>query len=50
MKCVDVKLSDDIMKRLDEVSSIEYGFLHDFLLSAPMIQNGYSGMKDRIVK
>lgn len=50
MKCVDVKLSDDIMKRLDEISSIEYGFPHDFLLSAPMTINGYSGMKDRIVK
>ena len=50
MKCLDVKLSADIMKKLDEVSSIEYGFPHDFLLSAPMTINGYSGMKDRIVK
>ena len=50
MKCVDIRLLDDIMTKLDEVSSIEMGFPHDFLNGAPMTLHGYSGIKDKIIK
>lgn len=50
MKCLDVKLSEVIMNKLDETSKIEMGFPHDFLNGAPMNLHGYSGMRDKIVK
>lgn len=48
MKCVDVKLSDDVINRLNEASKIEYGFPNDFLTGDPVKNLAYSGMKDRI--
>ena len=31
LKCLDCKLTNEQLKRLDEISKIELGFPHDFL-------------------
>lgn len=48
LKCVDVQLSSEEVKQLDEVSQIELGFPHDFF-NADMVRNFvYNGTFDRI--
>jgi aryl-alcohol dehydrogenase-like predicted oxidoreductase len=49
MKCTDITLSDDVMKKLDEASKIEYGFPHDFLKGEPARTIAYSGQYDNII-
>lgn len=48
LKCVDVELSTEHVKQLDEVSQIELGFPHDFF-KADMVRNfAYNGAFDKI--
>ena len=48
LACVDLNLSSEHLKRLDEVSKIKLGFPHDFY-STEMVQNFvYNGLLDRI--
>lgn len=48
LKCVDVELSTEHIKQLDEVSQIELGFPHDFF-KADMVRNfAYNGAFDKI--
>jgi aryl-alcohol dehydrogenase-like predicted oxidoreductase len=48
LQCVDVKLSAEQIKQLDEVSQIELGFPHDFF-KADMVRNFvYNGTFDKI--
>jgi len=49
MKCLDVTLSGDIMKKLDEATKIVYGFPHDFLTGEPANTNIYSGQFENII-
>ena len=43
LSCLDFVLSDDQMKRLNEISKIELGFPHDFLNSEMIKEVIYSG-------
>ena len=48
LKCVDVKLSPEQIKQLDDVSQIKLGFPHDFF-KADMVRNFvYNGTFDKI--
>jgi aryl-alcohol dehydrogenase-like predicted oxidoreductase len=48
--CLDFKLSDENMQRLDKISEIKYGFPHD-MISAKMVRDYVtSGMDDKIEK
>jgi aryl-alcohol dehydrogenase-like predicted oxidoreductase len=49
MKCVDVTLPDDVMKKLDEVSKIEYGFPHDFIFGDVARRLAFSGQYENII-
>jgi aryl-alcohol dehydrogenase-like predicted oxidoreductase len=48
LACVDVKLSGDHLRRLDEVSAIELGFPHDFFTKDMVRGFAYGGLRDRI--
>lgn len=48
LKSLDVKLPADMVQQLDEVSAIELGFPHDFVLRAGAQKMIYGGMVDRI--
>jgi aryl-alcohol dehydrogenase-like predicted oxidoreductase len=48
LACVDVRLSGDHLRRLDEVSGIELGFPHDFFTKDMVRGFAYGGMRDRI--
>ncbi len=45
MACLNFKLTNDQIKRLDEASKIELGFPHDFLVNDGMRNNLYGGMR-----
>jgi aryl-alcohol dehydrogenase-like predicted oxidoreductase len=49
MKCVDITLPDDVMKKLDEVSKIEYGFPNDFIFGDVARHLAFSGQYDNII-
>jgi len=46
--CLDFELSDDIVKRLDDVSKIDMGFPHSFLENDNILDIVYSGMHREI--
>jgi len=46
---VDLKLSSDQIRILDEASQIELGFPHDFYNRDMVKQVVYGGMRDRII-
>ena len=46
--CLDVRLEEAQLERLDEVSRVELGFPHDFLESDLVTGLMYGGMKDAI--
>lgn len=48
LKCVDVKLSTQHIKQLDEASQIELGFPHDFFKSDMVRNFAYNGVFDKI--
>lgn len=48
--CLDFSLSAERLSKLDEVSKIELGFPHDFLVSDGVKQNAYGGMYDKIIR
>jgi aryl-alcohol dehydrogenase-like predicted oxidoreductase len=48
MGCLNVTLSDDQLKRLDNVSKVDMGFPYDFLNSKPIQNIIYSGTYDKI--
>jgi aryl-alcohol dehydrogenase-like predicted oxidoreductase len=48
LACVDVQLSGDHLRRLDEVSRIELGFPHDFFTKDMVRGFAYGGLRDRI--
>jgi aryl-alcohol dehydrogenase-like predicted oxidoreductase len=49
LACLDFVLSDDQMKRLNEVSKIELGFPHDFLNSEMIKDIIYGGTYPSII-
>lgn len=46
---IQVRLSEDVVKRLDEVSSIELGYPHDLLASAGSQTDLYAGLYNHLV-
>jgi aryl-alcohol dehydrogenase-like predicted oxidoreductase len=50
LKTVDVILSDEQMKRLDEVSAISLGFPGDFFKEDAVRNNSFGGFYDRVEK
>jgi aryl-alcohol dehydrogenase-like predicted oxidoreductase len=50
LKTMDVTLSDDQMKRLDEVSAISLGFPGDFFREDAVRMNSFGGFYDRVEK
>ncbi|MDB5153978.1 MAG: yhdN 5, partial [Mucilaginibacter sp.] len=50
LKTIDVTLSDEQMKRLDEVSAIELGFPGEFFREEGVRTNTFGGFYDRIEK
>jgi len=48
LKCLEVKLSEEQINRLDEISKIELGFPHEFLTQQGVKQVLYGGFIDRI--
>jgi len=50
LKTIDVVLSDDQLKRLDEVSSIQLGFPGDFFREEGVRLNSFGGFYDRVEK
>jgi len=48
LKCLEFRLDDKQMQRLDELSSIELGFPHDVLQRKEVRDFNYAGMFDRI--
>ncbi|HVW14880.1 MAG TPA: aldo/keto reductase [Mucilaginibacter sp.] len=50
LKTVDVTLSDDHLKRLDEVSAIELGFPGDFFREDAVKTNTFGGFYDKVEK
>ena len=48
LKCVDVKLSQEQINRLNEVSKIELGFPHEFLTQDGVKQILFGGLMDKI--
>jgi hypothetical protein len=50
LKTVDVTLSDEQMKRLDEVSAISLGFPGDFFKEDAVRMNSFGGFYDRVEK
>ena len=49
LDCLNFKLPDEFVKRLDEVSKIELGFPHDFLKQDLVNELVYSGKRDDII-
>lgn len=50
LKVVDVILSPEHMRKLDEISKIELGFPGDFFNEAGVQQNNFGGFFDKIIK
>jgi len=50
LKTVDVELSPDHLKRLDEVSAIQLGFPGDFFREDAVRLNNFGGFYDRVEK
>lgn len=50
LKTLDVTLSDDHLKRLDEVSAIELGFPGEFFAEEAVKLNSFGGFYDRVEK
>lgn len=50
LKVVDVVLSAEQLKKLDEVSKIDLGFPHEFFMEAGVRTNNYGGFYDKIEK
>ncbi|MGB5107376.1 MAG: aldo/keto reductase [Candidatus Zixiibacteriota bacterium] len=48
LDCVNFELTPEQVERLDQVSAIELGFPHDFLMSKPTSDLVYSGLGHRI--
>ncbi len=48
LKCVDVKLSQEHINRMNEVSKIELGFPHEFLTQEGVKQILFGGFIDKI--
>ena len=48
LACVDVQLSGDHLRRLEEASGIELGFPHDFYAKDMVRGLAYGGMRDKI--
>lgn len=48
LKCLEVKLSDEQLNRLNEVSKIELGFPHEFLMQEGVKQVSFGGFIDKI--
>ena len=46
--CLDVRLDEGQLRRLDEASAIPLGFPHEFLQSANIVDLVYGGYRDRI--
>lgn len=46
--CLGFEIPEELVSRLDEVSSIELGFPHDFLSADPIKQVIFGGMQDKI--
>jgi aryl-alcohol dehydrogenase-like predicted oxidoreductase len=49
LTCLEVHLSEEQFKKLDEVSKIDLGFPHDFLNSPTVNDVLYGGIKDKII-
>jgi len=49
LKCLDIKLSVEHLKRLNEISHIDLGFPHDFLLAEGTREVIYGGFDHRII-
>jgi aryl-alcohol dehydrogenase-like predicted oxidoreductase len=47
--CLNFKIPDTLMQRLNTISYIEYGFPHDFLNGEIVRDLAYSGQRDKIV-
>jgi aryl-alcohol dehydrogenase-like predicted oxidoreductase len=50
LKTIDVTLSDDQLKRLDEASAIQLGFPGDFFKEEAVRNNSFGGFYDRVEK
>jgi aryl-alcohol dehydrogenase-like predicted oxidoreductase len=50
LKTVDVILSDDQMKRLDDVSAVPLGFPGDFFKEEAVRMNSFGGFYDKVIK
>lgn len=50
LKVLDVHLSEEQMKRLDNISKIELGFPGEFFKEAGVKQNNFGGYYDKIIK
>jgi len=50
LKTADITLSDDQLKRLDEVSAISLGFPGDFFKEDAVRTNSFGGFYDRVEK
>ena len=48
LKCVDVKLSDEQIKQLDDISAIKLGFPHDFFQTDMVTNFVYNGTFEKI--
>ncbi|MFA4924748.1 MAG: aldo/keto reductase [Ignavibacteriaceae bacterium] len=48
LNCLDFDLNEEQMKRLNEISKIELGFPHDFLVSDVVKEVVFGGTKDKI--
>jgi diketogulonate reductase-like aldo/keto reductase len=46
--CLDFELSEEQVRRLDNISEIELGFPHDFLARSDIRKRVYGGMYDSI--
>lgn len=50
LKVLDVRLSEEQMKRLDNISKIDLGFPGEFFSEAGVKQNNFGGFYDKIIK
>lgn len=48
IRCLEFTLSDEHVNALNEISSIELGFPHDFLASEPIREIVFGGMQEKI--
>jgi hypothetical protein len=48
LACLDLRLTDDQVRRLDGASQVELGFPHDFYGKDVVRTLAYSGLRDRI--